>query len=132
MNYIPPYSQIKNSFSINSSKGEVVASIKFDEFEKFIKTLLLAVSVDEIWYRINYPDIDEAIRSGTIESAREHFIRDGYFEGRLPFPMTVDEKWYLSTYEDIGSAVADGVFPSAEEHFVSHGYEEGRVPCKLI
>lgn len=132
VNYITPYSRIRNSLNINSSNNEVVATIKFDDLEKIIRTFLLSINVDEIWYRISYPDIDKAIRAGTIESAREHFIRDGYFEGRLPFAMTVDENWYLSTYEDIRSAVADGIFLSAEEHFVSHGYEEGRVPCKLI
>jgi hypothetical protein len=40
-------------------------------------------------------------RGGVIKSAREHFISDGYFEGRLPFEMKVDETWYLDQNPDV-------------------------------
>jgi len=132
MSYIPPYSQLREKITINPSKDGLAAKIKLDDIENFIRHLLFAIPVNENWYRKTYPDIDQAIEQGLIASGREHFIRDGYFEGRRPFAMTVDEDWYLSTYEDIASAVAARVFPSAKEHFASHGYEEGRLPCRLF
>jgi hypothetical protein len=132
MNYVPPYSKLREKFSVNSKSKELNVNIKLEEIEKFIRLILLAIPVDEAWYRRTYPDIDEAIERGLIRSGREHFVRDGYFEGRRPFAMTVDEDWYLSNYDDIASAVSAGVFPSARDHFASHGYEEGRMPCRLF
>ena len=44
------------------------------------------VEIDEDWYRMNYPDVDEAIIEATFSSAKDHFLRVGYLEGRLPYP----------------------------------------------
>lgn len=131
MSYIPPYAQLRGKLNLHNSKGDLTATVRFDDLEMFIRYLLRSTAFDESWYRTTYPDIDAAIADGLVESGREHFIRDGYFEGRLPFAMTVDEDWYLSHYADIRSAVAAGIFPSATEHFASHGYAEGRIPSNL-
>lgn len=64
-------------------------------------------------------------------SARQHFLDDGYFEGRLPFPMPVDERWYLEHYPDVAESVRKGVVGSAEQHFAEDGYREGRLPYEL-
>ena len=37
-------------------------------------------------YRRAYPDVAAAIDSGSFESARQHYIEHGYFEGRSPCP----------------------------------------------
>jgi hypothetical protein len=132
MNYVPPFSVIRGSFSMITSKGDVVATIKYEELINIIRNFLAAIDVDEEWYCRNYPDIAAAIQAGQISSAREHFVKDGYFEGRLPFAMSVDEDWYLKTYSDIGDAVQQGSVASASEHFASFGYEEGRFPFKVI
>jgi len=128
MNYIPPYSQLRDKLSVNSKTGELIATVKLGDIENFIGLMLLAIPVDEDWYRRTYPDIDEAIRQGLIGSGREHFVRNGYLEGRHPFAMAIDEDWYLSAYQDIASAVSAGAFASAKDHFTSYGYEEGRMP----
>jgi hypothetical protein len=44
--------------------------------------------VDEEWYRRTNPDVDAAIRKGTIPNAKFHFIDSGYQEGRKPAPDT--------------------------------------------
>ncbi len=60
-----------------------------------------------------YEDIGAAIRDGKIASAKEHFVGDGYIEGRKPFEIRVDETWYVQRYPDVVESVRKGVVPSA-------------------
>lgn len=46
----------------------------------------LVESVDEPWYLAQYPDVAEAVRKGALPSARHHFLRHGYAEGRKASP----------------------------------------------
>ncbi|MSP01796.1 MAG: hypothetical protein EXR07_12220 [Acetobacteraceae bacterium] len=93
--------------------------------------MIRGIEVDETWYARLYDDIGQAIRTGTIRSAREHFLGDGYFEGRLPFPIRVDEAWYLRQYPDVADSIRRGVLTSAQEHFDLDGYKEGRLPFEM-
>jgi hypothetical protein len=95
------------------------------------RPLLYAVEFDERWYLQRYPDIAEAIRAGHVKSARRHFIDNGYFEGRQPFPIRVDEQWYLDHNPGVAAFVAQGQLESAQQHFDENGYEEGRLPFAL-
>ena len=94
-----------------------------------IKHLLRGVHVDEEWYRRTYDDVDAAIKGGAYESAKHHFVEDGYFEGRRPCPVRVDEAWYVATYPDVAEGMELGDIQSAQEHFDQHGYREGRFPA---
>ncbi len=86
------------------------------------------VLVDEEWYRSQYPDVKEKI-PGQFQSARDHFIRFGYQQGRLPIkPLLFDEAWYLATYPDVAEAVRSGRLKSGYDHFIKFGYAEGRQP----
>jgi len=129
--YVPPFPHIKKRFAVSTVKGELWASIRYDELEGLISQLLQGVEVDEEWYCKTYPDVAQAIASGVIESAQVHFVFNGYFEGRLPFEMKVDDAWYAQTYPDIGEAIRAGTIPSATEHFQEFGYGEGRLPSKI-
>ncbi|MGC1296606.1 MAG: hypothetical protein WA869_16340, partial [Alloacidobacterium sp.] len=73
-------------------------------------------------------DVDAAIRSGEMKTAREHYVRAGYFENRIPRPCPVDETWYLNEYPDVAEAIRFGHFFSAEQHFELAGFGEGRLP----
>ena len=95
---------------------------------KMIKLLLSATDVDEDWYLAKYPDVAAAISQGTTVSAKQHFVDNGYFEGRLPFAINVDDKWYQKEYPDVAESINRGTELSAQEHFVRDGYKEGRVP----
>jgi hypothetical protein len=66
-----------------------------------------------------------------VESAKQHFMEDGFFEGRLPFPMPVDERWYLEENADVAESVRKGVVGSGQQHFTEDGYREGRLPYPL-
>jgi hypothetical protein len=126
--YVPPFDLVRSRFAMASSKGKIFANIGYDELRAVIGLLLRGVEVDEAWYLATYPDIAEAIAAGVVTSAKAHFIENGYFEGRMPFPLEVDEEWYCGVYPDIAVAIARGDFESASSHFREFGYPEGRLP----
>jgi hypothetical protein len=78
-----------------------------------------------------YEDIEQAVTSGDVKSAKHHFANDGYFEGRLPGPIVVDTDWYLTQYPDVAESVRRGDFASAQAHFDQDGFREGRLPCRI-
>jgi len=49
-----------------------------------LQPLLKRVQVDEAWYLDAYPDARASVVVGVVPSAREHFLKTGYFEGRMP------------------------------------------------
>ena len=131
MNYFPPFEVIRRSVDISTVRGELRVNVSYEDFVKLLKLMISGITVDEEWYATQYDDIGQAIRTGTIRSARQHFINDGYFEGRLAFPITVDEAWYLRQYPDVAESIRQGLLTSAQEHFDLDGYKEGRLPFEM-
>jgi hypothetical protein len=128
MKYLPPFELIRQSIEISTVQGELHVNVSYEKFIGLLRTLICGIDVDEAWYVRTYEDIGDAIRKGIVKSARQHFVDDGYFEGRLPFPMQVDETWYLTENPDVATSLRDGVVQSAQEHFEKDGYREGRLP----
>lgn len=126
--YLPPFDVIKRSVDISTSKGQPVVATSYESFIGIIKLMLSGVPVDEEWYLAQYPDVAKAISEGQVESPRQHFIDNGYFEGRLPFVMSVNEKWYRKEYPDVAKGIQSGNLATAQDHFVRDGYKEGRLP----
>ena len=131
MKYLPPFSALKRSVRLLSVKGQLKLDMNYDEFLDMVKLFLRAMPFDEAWYRRTYPDVAQAIHTGTYRDARQHFIESGYFEGRRPFPLEVDEAWYIAKNSDVAESVRNGTVASAQEHFEQHGYEEGRWPGEV-
>lgn len=109
-------------------RGELCVSIRYEEFVELIRSILGEVEVDEAWYLSQYPDVLEGIRTGAVQSAKQHFADSGYFEGRLPFQILIDEDWYQREYPDVAESVRQGTVPSGQVHFDTNGYREGRLP----
>ncbi|HXT80785.1 MAG TPA: hypothetical protein VN702_14575 [Acetobacteraceae bacterium] len=131
MRYLPPFDVIKRSVEITTSRGQLIATASYENLITMIKLLLSGVDVDEEWYLRQYPDVAEAIADGKIKSAKQHFVDNGYFEGRLPFAITVDENWYQKQYPDVAKSIQSGGEPSGQTHFARDGYKEGRVPFEI-
>ena len=131
MKYLPPFELIRRSIEISTVRGELRVNVSYEDFVKILKTLIRGIEVDEDWYAATYTDIGGAVRDGIVRSAKQHFVDDGYFEGRLPFPIVVDEKWYLAENPDVAESVRSGIVISAQEHFDQDGYSEGRLPFGL-
>lgn len=131
MNYLPPFELIRRSVEISTVRGELRVDVSYDEFVKLLKLMIAGIEVDEEWYLRTYEDIARAIEDGTVQSARQHFVDDGYFEGRLPFPVQVDDRWYFQRYPDVAESVRKGLVSSAQVHFDEDGYREGRLPFAM-
>lgn len=128
MNYLPPFEFIRRAIEITTVEGELQVAVSYENFIRILRSMIIGIEVDEAWYTSAYDDIGQAIHRGVIKSAKQHFIDDGYFEGRLPFPMVVDEPWYLQENPDVAESVRTGAVLSAQEHFDKNGYREGRLP----
>ena len=132
MDYLPPFEGIKSAVTFAAVKGELTVSVTYAQFTDVIRTLLQGIEVDEEWYLNQYPDVAEAVRAGTFASAKEHFLNNGYFEGRLPFLIKIDEAWYLKQNPGVAEYIARGELESAQQHFNDNGYREGRQPFPRV
>ncbi len=131
MKYLVPFASLKRSIRFVSDRGNLKADMTYEEFLDVVRKLLMAVPVDEPWYRATYPDVAEAIDDGTYRSAGDHFVEHGYLEGRLPYAFPVDESWYLAAYPDVKQSVDSGEVTSVQDHYRVHGYGEGRMPAPV-
>lgn len=128
MKYVPPFDLIRRSVEISTVRGELRVNVSYEDFVKILKMMITGVEVDEAWYLRTYEDIGQAVKDGIVKSARQHFVDDGYFEGRLPFPVRVDQAWYTQQYPDVAESIRTGLVASAQSHFDEDGYREGRLP----
>jgi hypothetical protein len=128
--YVPPYDAVLASIGTSRAALEAQAEVSIPTpLFRFLMQLAIAHSdFNEAGYLEANPDVAAALRNGTIESARLHYVGFGYFEGRRGATPNVDEGWYLQTYPDVGSAVQNGRIASASEHFSVVGASEGRSP----
>ena len=131
MKYLPPFELIRRSIEISTVRGELRVNLSYENFVTILRTMIQGIEVDETWYARTYDDIGNAVKEGVIRSAKQHFVDDGYFEGRLPFPMLVDERWYLAENDDVADSIRRGFIESAQDHFDKNGYREGRLPFGL-
>ena len=131
MRYIPPFDILKSYLTIGSTDGKPTVSCSYDDFVAMLRRVLAGIEVDEAWYLESYPDIAAAIEKGSVISAQQHFVNDGYFEGRQPFPIRVNERWYLMNNTGVADHVRQGKLESGQQHFQENGYAEGRLPFAL-
>ena len=131
MKYLPPFESLKSYLTFESHDGELRITGSYEDFITLVRRLIVGIQVDEAWYLQSYPDIAEAIREGIVASPRQHFVTDGYFEGRLPFPIRVNDRWYLEQNSGVADVVRQGKLESGQQHFDENGYLEGRLPFAL-
>ncbi len=131
MTYLPPFSKVKAMVTIVGGKDKPRVSASYEDFLGVIRAMLAVVDVDEAWYLATYPDVVTGIKNGKVKSARDHFVHNGYFEGRMPFPMTVDEQWYLTENPTVAEYIQDNRLASGQQHFDQDGYKEGLLPFPL-
>ena len=112
---------------IPSAKTHYVA-VEKSYWIEFFGLRIAGVDLDEPWYLERYPDVARAIDDNIIKSARQHYCQSGYFEHRIPYPISVEPEWYIEQYPDVREAIENKVFPSAQIHFELIGFKEGRHP----
>jgi hypothetical protein len=111
---------------LNQPATDRVIEISEERLRALLTPLIELIHVDEGWYCSQYPDVADAISSGKVSSARDHYRISGYYEDRLPRAVSVDEQWYLTEYPDVAEAVATGRIYSGQHHFMTSGFQEGR------
>lgn len=113
------------------SKGEDTVSMPASTFMSILRAAVGASpAFDEAHYLSVRPDVVEAIKKGTISSAREHYARTGYFEDVPPAKIPVDEAYYMEANPDITAAFRKRAIKDPQQHFNSNGFVEGRLPSK--
>ncbi len=118
---------VNRKLLVPSARTAYVA-VQRDYLVALMAPALATIHLDSAWYLAHSPDVAAAIARGEFASAADHFVRVGYFEHRMPYPIDIDEPWYLAQYPDVAAAVRAGVFPTARAHFYQDGYREGRYP----
>src|SRR3978361_1361412 len=80
--YLPPFELIRRSIEISTVRGELRVNVSYETFIAILRQMIQGIEVDEAWYVRTYEDIGNAINGGIVGSAKQHFVHDGYFEGR--------------------------------------------------
>ncbi|MFN8575363.1 MAG: hypothetical protein U0354_00765 [Candidatus Sericytochromatia bacterium] len=95
-------------------------------------------SFSEKAYLLAFPDIDNAVKYGSLPNGYAHFKSNGYSEGRLTQTSYLNAKQtlnnskfkedaYLLAYPDIANAVKYGFIPNGYTHYINNGINEGRL-----
>jgi hypothetical protein len=80
----PTFAELTAALGFDADAEVFPASVSWPSVQKIVRLFLRTLHVDESWYRLTYDDVDQAIRTGHMKSARAHFIEHGFFEGRSP------------------------------------------------
>jgi SAM-dependent methyltransferase len=81
--YFPAWARILEWFLGPSADVYPKKFISESALRTAVRPLLKFVSVDEEYYARRYPELDAALRNGTIKNLSDHWRNHGYFEGRL-------------------------------------------------
>ena len=125
---LPPFATLLNEKRIIVSSKSTLMAIERHLLEQILVPTLAQIHVDDEWYRTRYPDIGDAIARNVVTDGKDHYVRFGYYEHRMPYFIQVDEPWYLDQYPDVREAVRREELPSAQAHFEGSGFAEGRFP----
>jgi hypothetical protein len=78
----PAFDTVAKALGVDARSKVIPAQVSWRAVTQMLQLYLAHYPVDEDWYRREYPDVDLAIRSGKMPSARAHFVQHGFFEGR--------------------------------------------------
>ncbi len=127
---LPHAAQLLQSLRISreslATRSKVAISTKL--LRALLREAIRNIPFDAAFYLEANPDLHARVRAGEIADLHNHYVEQGYLEGRACTPPTVDEAFYLSTYTDVGDAMRRGDITSAREHYMRCGAAEGRLP----
>ena len=131
--YLPPFAVILELLGL----GKTPASAPDDDEMMLVPfrmlRLLLGRAVasepfDEERYLHLNPDVALGVFRGEVGSGHQHFLTDGYFEGRDGAGEEFAEAWYLALNKDVATGIGTGDFPSGHAHYKAAGMLELRSP----
>ena len=127
---LPHATQLLQSLRISRERLDTRSKVAINTslLRALLREAIRNMPFDEEFYREANPDLAAAQAEGEIADLHEHYVAQGYLEGRVAMPPAVDEAFYLSTYTDVGDALRRGDIGSAREHYLRSGAAEGRLP----
>lgn len=126
--FLPPIQTLRAALHLSDGEidGPRYALVPRRMLRFLLSLLAERIEFDARAYQAANPDIldgfgyDEA-------AARNHFLTQGYFEGRTGWGPPFDAEWYAAAYPDVAEQL--GADPRALlEHYVTQGIREGRAP----
>ena len=129
--YLPPYQLIRRMLDTLDGDREqprMIAALAV--MRHLLQEAVSRAPFDEDGYMASNPDVATAIRRGEVATAHEHYVVNGYFEGREGAGPGFDEAWYVKRYPDVALAVASGQWVSGFQHYRQEGMFEWRSPTR--
>lgn len=129
--YVPDFERIAQVLGLTSGtiNDEKMVQVPVQLFKHLLTGWLINQQFDETAYLEANPDVAQAVREGSIDSAWSHYLLTGYYEGRKPGAYFVDPKYYRRTYPDVALAERKGQ-TTVSEHYNNAGRAEHRDPCE--
>lgn len=128
--FVPPYQllleELRPAGSPPRDGDEVVVPRVM--FELMLRLLVEQMPFDAADYLRRNADVATAVSAGKLDSAHQHFVTKGYFEGRAGGAPVVDEMWYQQRYADVAKELSGGGITSAGDHYIENGAREWRSP----
>ncbi|MBV9734809.1 MAG: hypothetical protein JO209_02785 [Acidisphaera sp.] len=131
--YLPPIAVILKGLGLAALPAHAETVSVDGAFLRFlIGEILRATPFDRRFYALQYPDVEAARLAGDVPSLHEHFLRQGYFEGRLPHAFPFDARWYHDHYRDLAQVYPPDDIEELRHHFYTKGWQEGRVGISAL
>jgi len=132
MMYVPHFEAILKNLGLSREEFNTATMVNVPApLLRFLLKLVVANGeFNKTAYLAANEDVAQAEREGGVTNPRLHYIKFGFFEGRLGATPPVNEVWYKKTYPDIDDAIRAGDLTSASEHFLMQGAAEGRAPSE--
>src|SRR5262249_43350014 len=87
---LPTFGALLNQKIVILSNSSDYVAVDQYFFNDCLRPLIDKIQLDEQWYLQKYPDVRQAIARKAVKDARDHFVRFGYFEHRLPYQIKVE------------------------------------------
>jgi hypothetical protein len=81
---------------------------------------------DSEYYVTRYADIAAGLANGSLNSALEQYIHDGFRQGREP--LKFDGNFYVTSYPDAAMEIAEGRYAGPLDHYLAIGRSKGYAP----
>ncbi len=128
--YVPPYEYLLRQ--IGQERGRIdeadSVQIPLKFFKLLIQNAIAAEHFDEDLYLRTYLDVNTAIEDKGFDSAAQHYLAVGYFEGRRNPTATFDEQWYINNYSNIFEEITENSLAGALDHYLTIGMQDGYAP----
>jgi hypothetical protein len=128
--YILPYQVVRRALDSAGAPDAQQITTARTLIDFLLRQVVASTEFDDEGYLASNPDVAAAIRRGEVASGRDHYITDGYFEGREGAAAMFDESWYLKRYSDVARGVKSGQWMSGRQHYATNGMFEWRSPSQ--